>query len=210
MAKICPKCGNQIKENAAVCGKCGAKLDAAFDQAAGKPASNNALGFIKAHKRSVIGVGALLLAVVLLLIIVNPANSPGSVFKRYLNCLHAQDPEQFRTISYDANFSQSQTVDAVVDGYTLRFSSADSSYNSGGRVDLLKDVGIKVTKTETLKESDLSSRRSALAQTYRNTARITDIRNITFEIKRGEETSTGTAELICVTGKWYIGEVTGI
>ena len=99
------------------------------------------------------------------------------------------------------------------EGYRARFSSADPSYKSGGKVNLLKDTQVTVIKSEMLKQDEIANRRAELKETYRNTDRITDIRKITFEIKRGDSEdskTTGTAELICVTGKWYIGDVAGI
>lgn len=171
---------------------------------------NGALDFIKMHKKWFITAAALVFAAILLLIIINPANSPTAVFNRYLDCMHAENDDAFAAISYDANFSSGQTKDDVIASYQMRFSSADNSYTSGGRVDLLKDASVSITKCESLKKSELSSRRSSLAENYRNTGRVTDICDITFAVKRGESTSTGTATAFCVTGKWYIGEVSGI
>lgn len=166
--------------------------------------------FVKNHKGMLIGVGSLLIAVVLLLIIINPANSPTAVFNRYLDCMRSENAAQYCEISYEANFSSGLTAENVADGYKARFTSADESYKSGGKVNLLKDTEIKINREETPKQGEISSRRSALSNNYRNTARITDIRNLTFTVKRGDVTTTGTAELICVTGKWYIADVSGI
>ncbi len=167
-------------------------------------------GFTGKKKSLCIGAGAVLLAVILLLVIVNPANSPSSVFNRYLNCLCSENADAFCAISYEANFSNTLTAENVAESYKGRFSSADPSYSVGGKVNLLKDTGVKVTKTVTPTQTEIASRRANLAANYRNTGSITDIRNLTFTIKRGDLTSTGTAELICVTGKWYIADVTGI
>lgn len=167
--------------------------------------------FIKKNKGWLIGVGSLLIAVVLLLVFIDPLNSPTAVFNRYLDCMHSENAEEYSEISYEANFSKTLTAEDVADGYKARFSSADASYYlSGGKVDLLKDTEIKITKEETPKQSEIASRRTDLSANYNNTARITDIRNLTFTIKRGDVPTTGTAELICVTGKWYIADVSGI
>ena len=159
-------------------------------------------------KKCIIAVCALALAVVLLLVIINPANSPESVFNRYLGCLHAQNEQDFQSISYEANFSNQYSAEDIVNGYKARFSSVDPA--NSAKVDLLKDTKLHITKAETPTQTEIASRRANLAERCRNTNRITDIRNITFEIKRGEEKTYGTAELICVTGKWYISDVTGI
>lgn len=210
MAKICPKCGNQLKDKSTFCGKCGAVWEDKSADAKKKPIPKNPAAFIKAYKKPLIGVCALLAAVALLLVIVNPANSPKAVFGRYLDCMRSLNAEQYSAISYDANFSSVSTAEDAVSIYKSRFTSADPSYKSGGKVDLLKDTEIRIIKEETPKQTEIASRRNALAANYRNTARITDIRNITFEVKKGDLTSTGTAELICVTGKWYIADVLGI
>ncbi len=210
MAKICPKCGNQLKEKSSFCGKCGTVWKEKSGGAKKKTIPKKPAEFIKAYKKLLIGAGTLLLTVVLLLVIINPANSPTAVFNRYLDCLHNRNAEQFRAISYDANFSSTTTADDAVGNYKARFTNADPSYKSNGRIDLLKDTSIRIIKSETPKQSEIATRRSALAENYRNTARITDIRKITFEVKNGETSSTGTAELICVTGKWYIADVLGI
>lgn len=165
------------------------------------PAANSAVGFIKAHQKCFIGTAVLLIAAVLLLIIINPANSPTAVFDRYLDCLRSENDEQFAAISYDANFSKTDTADAILGAYRSRFAS-------GG--DLLGESSVRITIAETPDKSDFVNQRSTLAEGYRNAQRITDIRNLTFKIKTGETESVGTAKLICVTGKWYIGEVTGI
>ena len=210
MAKVCPNCGNELKDKSTFCGKCGSKWDEKTKKTVKKPVPKSFSGIFAAYKKWFIGAGALLLAAVLLLIIINPANSPKAVFNRYLDCLHSQNEQAFREISYEANFSAASTADNAAESYKARFLSADASYKSGGKVDLLKGTEIRIIKAETPKQSEIATRRSSLSELFRNTARITDIRNITFEIKRGETTSTGTAELICVTGKWYIGEVLGI
>lgn len=216
MAKICPECGKQLKDTATFCGRCGKKLEAdpgdKKPAAAKKQSPADAIGFIKANKKAFIGAGALLLAVVLILIIINPANSPKAVFNKYLDCLRSENTELLKEISYDANFLKEMTADDVAQNYQMRFSSADDSYKSGGKVNLLKGTTIKITQVSTPKQSEITTRRAALTDRYRNAARITDIRNITFEITRAgvEGKSIGTAEAICVTGKWYIGEVTGI
>ena len=75
---------------------------------------------------------------------------------------------------------------------------------------LSSPVFYRITKAETPTQAEIASRVQQLDERYRNAYRVTDIRNITFEIKQGEIKSTGTAEMICVTGKWYIGDVTGI
>ena len=174
------------------------------------PAAKNAKSLLRQRKKLFIGIGAALAAVILLLVIINPANSPSSVFNRYLGCLRAENDEQFAAVSYDANFSAASDTAAVVESYRQRFSSADPSYKSGGTVNLLQDTDIRIITQEAPKKDAFGSRRTALAESHRNTERITDIRTITFEIKRGDQVTTGSAELICVTGKWYIGEVSGI
>lgn len=220
MAKICPNCGKELKDKAEFCGKCGKKLDVAEK----KPLTKDPIGFIKAKKGVFIGVGTLLLAVVLLLIIINPSNSPKGVFNQYLSCMRSENADQYLSISYEANFSRTMSGEEVANGYRSRFSSADDSYKSGGKVNLLSGKSIKILEVTTPKQSEISTRRAALSEYYRNTARITDIRNITFEIRTGSSQNTaadgeqatenkpliGTAEAICVTGKWYIAEVTGI
>ena len=217
MARICPKCGNKLKEKSTFCGKCGSKWIEPDQQKNSpevkqqtKTAENEALGFIKKKKKWFIGIGAALLAVVLLLMIINPANSPESVFNRYLDCLRSRNSDAFRAASYEANFAKDTSADNVVASYEARFSSADTSYKSGGRVNLLTGKSIRITKAETPTQAEIASRVQQLDERYRNAYRVTDIRNITFEIKQGEIKSTGTAEMICVTGKWYIGDVTGI
>ena len=210
MAKVCPNCGKELKDTASFCGKCGSKWEDSPKRSDKKPAKTGAAGFVAANKNRFIGAGALICAIILLLVIVNPANSPNAVFGRYLDCLHSENNQQFTAISYAANYSEAMTKEDVVSAYQSRFTSADASYNSGGKVDLLKDTEIKITKVETPKQTDLDAKRTGLGQLYRNTARITDIRSITFEVKQGENKSVGTAELICVTGKWYIADVTGI
>ncbi len=210
MAKVCPNCGHQLKDHAKFCGKCGSAFGEPSDNATKKPAPKNAGEFFKYYKNVWIGLGGLLAAIVLILIIVNPANSPNAVFGKYLDCMHSQNEQTYRAISYDANFSAATSADIAVDGYKARFSNADASYKDNGKTDLLKNTEIKVIKSETPKQSEIATRRNELKDSYRNTARITDIRNITFEIKQNDNKSTGTAELICVTGKWYIADVTGI
>ena len=210
MAKKCPYCGNTLKDKSTFCGKCGKKWDAEPSGESKAASVKNAPAFLAEKKKWIIGIGALVLAAVLLLIIINPANSPKSVFNRYLDCLHTQNEKAFSEISYQANFSSAMSREDSVDGYKSRFTSFDPS-NQSGSVDLLKNTQISIIKEETPKQSDIAARRTELKETYRNTERITDIRKITFEIKRSEEDkSTGTAELICVTGKWYIGDVSGI
>lgn len=166
--------------------------------------------FIRAKKGLIAGIGGVLLAVILLLIFLNPANSPTEVFHRYLDCLRSENTEQLLAISYDANFSELQTPEDIAASYEGRFSSADDSYRSGSDIDLLKDTQVRITGVTTPTRTELIARREALSQADRNTARITDIRNICFEVKRSEVVTTGNAEAICVTGKWYIGEVVGV
>ncbi len=175
-----------------------------------KPASKGAPSLIARYKKLLIGAGGVLIAVILLLVIINPANSPSSVFNRYLDCLRAENESLFTAVSYDAQFSNTSGPEAAAEQYRLRFSSADDSYKSGGNVNLLKDTDVRIIKQETPKKDEMASSRTALAESHRNTTRITDIRDITFEVKRGDQVTTGTAEMICVTGKWYVGEVNGI
>ena len=210
MARICPNCGNELKERSDFCGKCGQKWDDDIAAVSEKPEMKRAVGFAVKHKKGLIGAAALILAAVLLLVIINPANSPKAVFNRYLSCLHSRNESVMRELSYDANYSKSLTAEEVTDTYKGRFLSAGSDYTNSGSADLLKDTKVKIQRVETPKKSSFSERRNTLANSYRNTARITDIRTITFSVTSGENTSVGTAELICVTGKWYIGEVTGI
>jgi len=171
---------------------------------------NGAIGFIKAKKKLFITAGALLTAVVILLLILNPANSPKAVFDSYLSCLHSRNADRFTAISYEANFSKTMASEAVAESYKGRFSSADDNYKNGGQVDLLKGADIRITEIKSLTQSEISTRRSYLKENYRNTERITDIRSISFEMTRDDIPSIGKAELICVTGKWYIGDVSDI
>ena len=175
-----------------------------------KPAAKDLRSIFTQYKKLIITATAALAAVILLLVIVDPANSPSAVFSSYLSCMHAQDESRFTAISYDANFSDAIPPDTVAEQYRLRFSSADDSYKSGGTVDLLRDTDIRIIETTTPKRDNIASRRTALGENHRNTARITDIRNIDFEVTRGDQVTYGSAELICVTGKWYIGDVSGI
>ena len=210
MAKKCPNCGHQLKDRAVFCGKCGSTVAGSSDKKAKKPAPRNAGEFFVYHKNLLIGIGGLVAAIVLILIIINPANSPNAVFNKYLDCMHSQNEEAYRVISYDANFSAATSADIAVDDYKARFSNADASYKDNGKTDLLKNTKVNVIKSETPNQTEIANRRNELKDSYRNTARITDIRNITFEVKKDGNKSTGTAELICVTGKWYIADVTGI
>lgn len=216
MAKICPQCGKQLKDKATFCGKCGKKLEPELKdktpQESKAASSSDVIGLIRSKKKWLIGIGGLLLAVVLVLVIINPANSPKAVFEKYLSCMRSENDAQIAAISYEANFSKDTSSEMVVGSYQQRFSSADDSYKSGGKVNLLKGKSIRIIDVATPTQVEITSRRAALADHFRNTNRITDIRNISFEVKRGgeEKPTVGTAELICVTGKWYIGEVTGI
>lgn len=175
-----------------------------------KPSLGAAIGFVREKKRLVIAVCGILLTAILLLIFLNPANSPSAVFGSYLDCLRSQNEPKFLSISYGANFSKSTPPETIVESYRQRFSSADSSYKNGGRVDLLNGARIKVTGMKTPEKSEMSSIRSSLGDTFENTARITDVRDISFDVIRGTSTSKGSARAICVTGKWYIHEVSGI
>lgn len=168
------------------------------------------IGLIREKKGLVAALCGILLAAVLLLIFLNPANSPTAVFNSYLDCLHSRNEAKYLSISYEAHFSKISTSETVSESYSQRFSSADTSYTSGGRVDLLKDTKIKVTNLKTPKQSEMTTIRSSLAEQFENTARITDVRDISFDIVRSGAKTKGTARAICVTGKWYIHEVSGI
>ena len=172
--------------------------------------SSKVTAFIREKKGLVAALCGILLTAVLLLAFINPANSPTSVFNSYLDCLHSQNAEKLLAISYEANFSKITTPETVSDNYGMRFSSADNSYKSGGEVDLLKGTQIKVTDVKTPKQSEQTSIRTSLADQFENTGRITDVRDISFDINRSGATTKGTARAICVTGKWYIHEVSGI
>ena len=213
MANKCPNCGKTLKESAEYCGKCGSKIKIETP-----PPAYSLLSVIKQRKKTFIGFASLLLAAILVLVIINPSNSPKSVFNEYLECLRHQDGEKLLQISYEANFSNKTTSEEVLQAYRNRFSA--------GVENPIKGKTIRITEVKHLTDEEISARKAELSANYRNTARITDICRFTLEITdedhpRVDEDSyetvdparapiIGYAEAICVTGKWYIGDVTGL
>lgn len=223
MERICTKCGNPIDEGDSFCDVCGAKFEEtqteekvavgvkAHDNEAAaekKPAGANrdqALGFVKQHKEKVIFVAVAVAVILIGVIIVSmiAANTPEAALKKAIGYRLSGNVNGSVSIDYESNFSKAETQSQALSRLK---GNADltTKRNAALKIRIISETRVQDDKTANT--TDLTNRVNELSSGYNDTDKITDIRNLSYNLvdENDEVKMSGTAQAIKVNGKWYI------
>lgn len=231
MERICTKCGSPIDDGDLFCDICGAEYkgngpdDGAktliaedYDEEQAQEneivseekadpvnkQTSPALGFVNKHKEKVIFVAVALAVLIAALITVNiiAANTPEATLKKALEYRISGNVNGSVSIDYESNFSKTESKSDVLNRLK---GNADLTLkrNSNLRIKITSETRVQDDKAANT--TDFTNRINDLSANYKDTDKITDIRNMTYELIDGEEVKmSGTAQAIKVNGKWYI------
>lgn len=229
MERICTKCGNPIDDGDSFCDICGARfedtqaepeaetVDAEVIEEAqaeekqknseekrGKKQAVSVKGFANKHKEKVTFAAIALAVLIAALIVVNmiAANTPEAALKKALEYRIAGNVNGSVSVDYESNFSMTESQS---DALARLKGNADLTLKRNSPVTVKITAESRVQDDMSANTTDFSNRVNELSANYKDTDKITDIRNLSYNLMDKDEVKmSGTAQAIKVNGNWYI------
>ncbi len=231
MERICTKCGSPIDDGDLFCDICGAEYkdnDTDADAKALTSEEHNeeqaqeneivseekadpvnkqmspVLCFVNKHKEKVIFVAVALAVLIAALITVNiiTANTPEATLKKALEYRITGNVNGSVSVDYESNFSKTESKSDMLNRLK---GNTDLTLKRNSAIKIKITAETRVQDDKAANTTDFTNRVNDLSANYKDTDKITDIRNMTYELIDGDEVKmSGTAQAIKVYGKWYI------
>ena len=221
MERICTKCGNPIDDGDSYCDICGEKYedsqavsadDKANDvknpeKAAPKNSQSDAFSvsaFAAKYKDKLI-FAAIVLAVMITAVItvsIATANTPEAALRKAVGYRISGNVNGSAAIGYECNFSKTETRDQAL---TRMKGNTDLTTKRTAPVKLKIKSETRLLDDKSSGSTAFTDRKNSLSESYNDAEKITDIRDLTYELIEGETAKmSGTAQAVKVNGKWYI------
>ncbi len=220
MERICSKCGSPIDDGDVFCDICGAKYEepegaektadtqnvkkAEAKPAAQKSAKQSGSDFFAKNKERVIFAAVALAVIVAAIIIacVMTSNTPEATLKKAIEYRLAGNVDGSAGIDYESNFSKVESKSEIL---ARMKGNAELTVKHSDPIKIKLKTEKRLINDTGAGVEDLDTKKNALSAMYNDTHKITDIRELTYELVDGDTVkSAGSAQAIKVNGKWYI------
>ena len=184
-----------------------------FDSAEKTEAGKAFDGFLNSNKKKLIAVGTVIVLLIVSFFAIRTvtSNTPEAKLKKAVEYRLNGDIDNSAVLDYDSNFNKNYTKAESIEQmrqnpYLGKIESSNLTIKIRSSTRLI-DEPILDSDTDQQKhdKQKFTNRVNQLAETYRDTDQITDIRVFTYDLLEKKEVKySGSAEAIKVNGKWYI------
>ncbi len=167
------------------------------------------LAFIKAKKILVIGCAILLVLVIVLISIFSScaSNSAAGTLNKAFDYAKTLDVKGILNVNYEVQFDKEATDESIKEQAEKAQAQLDENKQMADMLkSMIKDAKLKVTKDEKLDQEKVDSLKSEWSSDYRDTDKISEIHELTYELDSALMSGGGAQSCYAVKvgGKWYI------